>query len=74
MRLVRQGHKTSAQQRWVAQGAEALDRSTRLVWRRCTEGRSWNGAGCTGQAAVYLTVHDAIAGTSEVRSASFVRR
>jgi len=57
-RLVRQGHKVN-DQRWAVQGAEVLDQSTGLVWRRCAEGQTWSGSTCTGAPTVFLTAADA---------------
>ena len=40
----------TAPPQWVASadGQEAIDLRSRLVWRRCVEGMSWNGNRCTG--------------------------
>jgi hypothetical protein len=32
-----------------ADGAEATDPRTGLIWRRCIEGMAWNGQACAGQ-------------------------
>lgn len=58
VRLVRGGHRVD-DRRWVPQGAEVLDTSTGLRWRRCAEGQSWNDNSCTGTATVFLTARDA---------------
>lgn len=34
-----------------ADGQEVLDTKTNLVWRRCTEGLSWDGKSCKGKVA-----------------------
>lgn len=31
-----------------ADGSEVIDQRTGLIWRRCSEGLSWNGATCVG--------------------------
>lgn len=36
-----------------ADGQEVLDTKTSLIWRRCTEGMSWDGKACTGKVAKY---------------------
>jgi Protein of unknown function (DUF1566) len=57
VRLVRQG-KAAPATRWVVQpgGAEILDKTTRLIWRRCAEGRSWTGSTCSGTPTTYLSM------------------
>ena len=60
VRLVRQGQPVN-DKRWSFQGAEVLDKSTGLIWRRCTEGQNWTGATCTGSPTVFLTNRDALA-------------
>jgi Protein of unknown function (DUF1566) len=62
VRLVRQG-KPAPATRWVVRGtggAELLDKTTRLVWRRCAEGQTWTGSTCSGTPTTYLTMPDAI--------------
>jgi hypothetical protein len=59
VRLVRRGHDMPTK-RWNPQGAEVLDRSTLLVWRRCAEGQAWTGSTCSGTAATFFTITDAI--------------
>ena len=34
-------------------GSEITDKKTGLVWRRCTEGMSWNGKTCTGNPTLF---------------------
>ncbi len=34
-------------------GEEVTDNNTGLVWRRCSEGQTWNGITCTGSASLY---------------------
>ncbi|OFZ68870.1 MAG: hypothetical protein A2V79_06365 [Betaproteobacteria bacterium RBG_16_56_24] len=34
-------------------GNEVTDQKTGLVWRRCSEGMSWNGSTCAGTASTY---------------------
>ncbi|KJV05076.1 DUF1566 domain-containing protein [Methylocucumis oryzae] len=34
-------------------GQEVTDNKTRLIWRRCSEGLTWNGATCTGTLQFY---------------------
>jgi hypothetical protein len=36
-----------------ADGQEVLDTRTQLVWRRCVEGMSWDGAACKGKASKF---------------------
>jgi hypothetical protein len=59
VRLVRATPELSGK-RWGLRGAEVLDKSTRLVWRRCAEGQAWDGATCAGSPGVFLTWHLAI--------------
>lgn len=44
-----------AQSRYTysATGDEVNDSQTGLVWRRCSEGQSWDGVTCTGNATPY---------------------
>ena len=49
VRAVRQDHTgTTSQARFVPDGEEVLDRLTGLIWRRCSEGQTWNGTTCVG--------------------------
>jgi hypothetical protein len=61
VRLVRQG-KPAPATRWVvrAGGAEILDKTTRLVWRRCAEGQTWTGNTCSAVPTTFLSMYDAI--------------
>lgn len=34
-------------------GSEVKDIASGLVWRRCTEGQTWNGSSCAGVAILY---------------------
>jgi hypothetical protein len=36
-----------------ADGSEVTDQKTGLIWRRCSEGMSWNGTICAGSASTY---------------------
>lgn len=36
-----------------ASGDEVTDTQTGLIWRRCSEGQTWNGSTCTGSATTY---------------------
>ena len=36
---------------YSTQGAEVIDSQTGLIWRRCSEGQSWDGSTCTGSAS-----------------------
>lgn len=36
---------------YAAEGHQVVDRSTGLVWKRCAEGQTWDGAGCAGAAS-----------------------
>jgi hypothetical protein len=41
--------RTTADQRWVTRGGEALDKTTDLIWERCSVGRTWSAdLGCQG--------------------------
>ncbi len=56
VRLVRAGSQPPADAtRYVASGADVYDTYTKLTWRRCLEGRSWDAATqrCTGTAQRY---------------------
>lgn len=35
-------------------GSEVTDKKTGLIWRRCTEGMSWNGKTCTGNPTLFI--------------------
>lgn len=39
--------------RFAATGDEVLDRYTGLVWKRCSQGQTWNGSDCTGTATTH---------------------
>ena len=39
--------------RFEISGAEVTDLQTGLIWKRCSEGQSWSGSTCTGNAATY---------------------
>lgn len=43
-----------------ADNSEVLDLQTGLVWKRCSEGRTWDGTRCNG-AALHTTREDALA-------------
>ncbi len=45
----------AAQKRYARSpdGKEVTDNNTGLVWRRCSEGQTWNGTTCTGSARQY---------------------
>jgi hypothetical protein len=45
----------AAQSRFVisADGTEVTDRSTGLIWRRCSEGQSWSGQTCAGSPSTF---------------------
>jgi hypothetical protein len=69
VRLVRGGVPAPAK-RWRIHGAagdEVLDKQTRLIWRRCAEGRTWTGTTCSGSGSVFLTGTGAIAHALEER-------
>lgn len=36
-----------------ADGAEVTDQKTGLIWKRCSEGMSWNGSTCAGTASTF---------------------
>lgn len=37
----------------MADNAQVLDRYTGLIWKRCSEGQTWNGTMCTGTATTH---------------------
>jgi hypothetical protein len=39
--------------KYSARGDEVIDQKTNLIWRRCAEGMSWSGTGCTGTASAF---------------------
>ena len=45
----------TAPPQWTASadGQEAMDARSKLVWRRCVEGMNWNGSTCTGTAGSF---------------------
>lgn len=45
--------------RFAIDGAEATDKLTGLVWRRCPEGQNWTGSTCAGSVALF-TWHGAL--------------
>lgn len=47
-------------QRFVANGAEVTDKTTGLVWARCSVGQTWDGGACTGT-PTYLAHEAALA-------------
>ena len=36
-----------------ADGSEVMDNLSGLIWRRCTEGQTWNGSTCIGSSTAY---------------------
>jgi hypothetical protein len=36
-----------------ADGSEVTDQHTGLIWKRCSEGMSWNGSTCAGTASMF---------------------
>lgn len=48
VRLVRRASPLPTGERYVIDGAEVTDRLTGVVWRRCTEGQTWDGSTCVG--------------------------
>jgi hypothetical protein len=52
LRLVRTTVPSSSQGRFSynADGSELTDARTGLVWRRCSEGQTWSGSECVGEA------------------------
>jgi hypothetical protein len=61
VRLVRAGDTVPAKRWKIREGndGEVLDQRTRLVWRRCAEGRAWTGTTCSGSGTVFLAGTDA---------------
>jgi Protein of unknown function (DUF1566) len=61
VRLVRAGYAIPGKRWKIAgtDGSEVLDTHTRLIWRRCAEGRQWTGAACSGTGSDALTGIDA---------------
>ena len=59
-RLVREPSPRVVTPRFVATDHLVTDRRTRLVWRRCSEGMTWDGSRCHGQPTPY-TWDDALA-------------
>ena len=49
--------RTAPDKRYVAvsgsNGAEILDRQTKLIWRRCSAGQTWDGSTCSGSAGAF---------------------
>ena len=39
--------------RFEANGAEVKDKTTQLVWARCSVGQTWSGSTCTGSASAF---------------------
>ncbi|MCA0175589.1 MAG: DUF1566 domain-containing protein [Proteobacteria bacterium] len=61
VRLVRGGPPADADRyTYSADGSEVTDTVTGLTWRRCPEGKNWDGGTCSGQATKY-TLHGAMA-------------
>lgn len=52
VRLVR-GGKKPVQFSLSTDGQEVTDSNTGLIWRRCSEGQTWNGSTCTGTANTF---------------------
>jgi hypothetical protein len=53
VRLVRGAGPSGPRYSFSANGAEVIDHHTRLTWRRCLEGMSWNGSSCVGTARIF---------------------
>jgi Protein of unknown function (DUF1566) len=53
VRLVSGSLAVPKTRRFVQEGGEVYDRTSRLVWRRCFEGQVWTGATCTGAPTFY---------------------
>jgi len=47
--------------RFTANGDEVIDNRTGLVWRRCSEGQTWDGSTCVGTATAFNGWHGALA-------------
>jgi hypothetical protein len=48
-----------------ADGQEATDQATGLIWRRCAEGMAWANATCTGTALSFTHEHALLRAKSE---------
>lgn len=54
VRLVRAGQSIiSSRYTPSTDGQEITDNKTKLIWRRCAEGMSWNGSTCAGTASTF---------------------
>jgi hypothetical protein len=68
-RLVREPVPQVVAPRWLVHGQQVTDAQTRLTWRRCVEGMTWDGSTCKGKPVRYTWsealahAQDAAAGT-----------
>ena len=69
VRLVRLGRAVPVHH-WVLDGAEARDKSTGLIWRRCAEGQAWTGQTCSGTSTTFLTNSEAFDHAKEQANSS----
>jgi hypothetical protein len=58
--------------RFVANGAEVTDTRTGLVWRRCSEGQTWDGATCAGSPAEFYGWHNSLSHARSVAQSTGV--
>lgn len=53
-----------------ADGSEVTDQHTGLIWRRCSEGMSWNGTTCAGTPTLFI--HEAALTQAATQASSTV--
>ena len=68
-RLVREPVPHVVAPRWLVHGQQVTDAQTRLTWRRCVEGMTWDGSTCKGKPTLY-TWSDALAHAQDAAAKS----